>query len=51
MIISLNPSNKRTDQSLSDFQTAFGAAAYVTLDTEKLVSHTRAALVDTVASL
>ena len=38
------------DQSLSDFQTGYGAT-HATLDTEQLISHTRTALVDTTASL
>ena len=37
--------------SLSDFQTGIGVAAHATLDTEQLISHTWAALVDTGASL
>ena len=49
--ITLNPGNKGTDQSLLDFQTRIGAATYATLDTEQLSSHTRTALVDTIASL
>ena len=35
--------------SLSDFQAGIGAAAHVTLDTEQLISHTRA-LVNTFTS-
>ena len=38
------------DQS-SDFQTGIGVAAYPTMDTEQLISHTRTAVVDTIASL
>ena len=49
--ITLNPANKRIDQSLSDFQTGIIAAAPATLDTEQLISHTRTAVVDTIASL
>ena len=49
--ITLNPTNKRIGQSLSDFQTGIGAAAHATLSTGKLTSHTRCALVYTVASL
>ena len=37
--------------NLSDFQTLIGIAAYVTLDTEQLISHTRTAFLDTVALL
>ena len=32
----MNPVNKKTDKSLSDFQAGIGAAAHTTLDTEKL---------------
>ena len=39
------------DQSLSDLHTGIVAAAYATLDTEQLISHTRTALADTIASL
>ena len=34
--INLNPANKGIDKSHSDFQTAIGAAADATLDTESL---------------
>ena len=37
--------------SLSDFQTSNSVAAYVTLDTEQLISHTRIVLDDTFTSL
>ena len=47
----LNPANKRTDHSLSDFQTDIGEVAYATLDTGQLISHTRIVLVDTIASV
>ena len=40
----------RTDQTLSDFQTGISAASPAILDTEQLISHTRTALVDTIAS-
>ena len=43
--------NKKIDQSLSGFQTDTGAAAQATLDTEQLISHTRAALIDTILSM
>ena len=46
--ITLNPANKKTDQSLSEFHTGIGAAAHATLDEEHLISHTRTVLVDTV---
>ena len=36
--------------SLSDFQTGIGAGCHATLDTEHLISHTRAAFDDTVTS-
>ena len=49
--ISLNTSNKKTDQSLPVFQTGIGAAAPATLDTGQLISHTRASLADTVSYL
>ena len=50
-IITLNPANKRIDQSLSDIQTGIGGAVHGTLDTEQLICHTRTTLVDTIASL
>ena len=49
--ITLNPGNIKNDQSLSNFQTGIGVPAYATLDTEQLISHTRNALVDTIAFL
>ena len=49
--ITLNSANRKADQSLSDFQTGVGAAAYATLDTEQLICHFRVALVDTLSSL
>ena len=49
--ISLNPADKRTDQSLYDFQTGIGAVTHATLDIEHFFSHTRGAHVDTVACL
>ena len=49
--ITLNSINKRIDQSLSDFEIGIGATAHATLDTEQFISHTRTALVDTIASL
>ena len=49
--IILNLANKRTDQSLSDFQTGSDGAAEATLDTEQPISFTKAALADTIASL
>ena len=47
----LNVANEKTDEILSDFQTVIGAAAYATLDTNHLISCTRTALVDNIASL
>ena len=35
--IILNPANKRTDQSLSDFRTGNGAATHATLDIGQLI--------------
>ena len=49
--VTLNPVNKRIDQNLSDFQTGIFAAAHTTLETDQVISHTRTALVDTIASL
>ena len=49
--ITLNPANKRTDQSLSDFQSDTGTAAHATLDTEQLISHTRFVFVFTIVSV
>ena len=47
--ITLNSANKRTDQSLPDFQAGIGTAAHASLDVDQLTSHTRA--VDMMASL
>ena len=49
--ISLNSSNRKAEQSLSDFQTGLGATAHATFDTEQLISHLQVALVDTLYSL
>ena len=49
--IILNPANKKTDKSHFDFQTGIGIAVHATLDTKQVISHTRTALVDTIASL
>ena len=46
----MNPTNKRLI-SLSDFQTVNGTAVHATSDTEQHIFHTRAALVDTIASV
>ena len=47
----LDFSNRKADQSLSDLQTHVCTAAYAMFDTEKLISHPRVALVDTLSSL
>ena len=49
--ITLNPTNKETVQSISYFQTCIGTVAHATLYTEQLISHTKTALVDTIASV
>ena len=49
--IFLNSANRKTDQSLLDFQTGVGATAHATLDTEQLISCLWVALVDTLSSL
>ena len=49
--ISLNSTNRKADQSLSNFQTGVGATAHATLDIEQLISHLQVALVDTLSSL
>ena len=46
--ITLNPANKKADQSLSEFQTGICAVAHVTLDTQQLTSVFAA--VDTISS-
>ena len=47
----MNAANKKTDQSLSVFQTGIGVASHDTFDMEQLISHERTALVDPIASL
>ena len=47
----MTPANRKTDQSLSEFQSGIGAVAHATLNTEQLISHIRDALVDTITSL
>ena len=47
----MNPSNRKVDQSLSEFQTGIDAAAHATLDTEQLISHTRVKFIDTISFL
>ena len=49
--MTLNNMTKKTNLRLSDFQTGVGAAAHATLDTEQLISHTRATFVDTIGYL
>ena len=49
--ITLNLAKKKSDQSLSDFQTGIGAAAHDMLDAEQLNSHMKTVLVDTIFSL
>ena len=49
--ITLNTTNRKADQSLSDFQTGVGAAAHATLDMEQLISHLWFALVHTLSLL
>ena len=49
--ITLNPANKRTGQSLLDFQIGIDTAAHTTLDTQHLISHAQSALADTIGSL
>ena len=49
--ITLTPANRKAGQSLSEFQTGIGAAAYATVHMEQLISYLRVALVDTISSL
>ena len=49
--VTLNPANKNTDLSLSDFQTGIGVPAYATLNVDLHISCIRTVLVDTIASL
>ena len=49
--IILHASNKKADQSLSDFETGNCPAAHATLDKEQLIFLIKTALVDTVTSL
>ena len=49
--MTLNPANRKTDQSLSNSRTGTDAAAHATLDTEQLISLTRTALVGTIGFL
>ena len=48
--MTFSPACKKTDQSLSDFQSVIGVAAHATVDMEQLISYTRTALLDTIAS-
>ena len=47
----MNPANKKSDESHSDFQAGIGSAGHATLDKEQFISATRDTLVDTVDSL
>ena len=49
--ITLHPANRKADQSLSEFQTSTGAAVHATFSMEQLISHVRAAFVDTISFL
>ena len=49
--ITLTPTNRKADKSLSEFLTDIGAAAYTTLSMEQLISHLTVALVDAISSL
>ena len=48
--ITLSSANRKADQSLLDLQTGVDAAAHATLDTERIFSHLRVALLDTLSS-
>ena len=48
--ITLTPANRKADQSLSEFQTGIGGAAYTTLNTEQLITCLRVALINTTSS-
>ena len=47
----MTPANRKTDQSLSEFQTEIGAAAHATRNMEQFISCLRVSLVDTISSL
>ena len=47
----LNPVNKKTDQSLSDFQIGICVAISTTLDTGQVISNDKTAVVYVIASL
>ena len=49
--IMMNTTNKKTNKSISDFQTGTDAAAHANFDVEQFSFHTRTLLVDSVASL
>ena len=49
--ITLTPANRKADQSLLEFPTGIGAAADATPNTEQLIYHLQAALVDTISSV
>ena len=44
----MNAANKKTDKSLSDFQTGISRAAYAILETVQLIFDTRTAIVDSI---
>ena len=47
--ITLNPAKRKSDQSLSEFQTGSAVAAHTVLNMEQLISCIRVALVDIVS--
>ena len=49
--ITLNPANRKANQSHLEFWTGISVAAYATLNMEQLISYIRSALVDTISSL
>ena len=49
--ITLTSANRKADWSLLEFQTGIVAAAHASLHMERLISHLRVALVDTISSL
>ena len=49
--IVLNAVNKKTIQSLLNFQTGISAAVHATVEIKQLISHTKTAIVDTIISL
>ena len=47
----MTSANRKADQSLSELQNGVGSAAHATLDKERLISHLRVGLLDTLSSL